>query len=138
MFDALIGSATWINALLIALVLLDLVLSGCALALPGLWFRFFHAVPYDDPQNLLRRTGAVWAAFALLQLIALFAWQNAPYWLALIAGVRLTEIFSDAVYALTARDMTRYGRITLLAAPPANLLMGLYLIASYLRLTSAS
>ena len=68
--------------------------------------RSFTAAPYVDPQALLKRTGAVWVAFTLLQLIAFFRWEKAPWWLVLIAGVRLTELFSDWTYMWLASSMT--------------------------------
>src|SRR5690554_4816421 len=87
-----------VNRLLIGLVILDIVLFIFCFFFPDLWFKLFHDLPYMDPAGLLRRTGGVWVAFTLLQLIALFRWQKEPYWLVLVAGVRLTELFSDWIY----------------------------------------
>lgn len=120
-----------VNALLLGLVVLDVVLSTVALAFPDQWFAFMHDLPYIDPAGLLRRTGAVWAAFVLLQVLALVRWQKQPYWLALIAGVRLTELFSDWVTIFVAKRMTVLGTILLAISPPANLAFGLILIATY-------
>ena len=122
-----------VRGLLIFLIVLDVVLSTLALCYPEAWFRIFHGVAYVDPQGLLRRTGALWAAFVLLQTIAFFRWEREPYWLALVAGVRLTELFSDWTYLYFASHITAYGRIGLLIAPPGNLLFGWYLIRSYLK-----
>ena len=122
-----------IRVLLLFLVVLDVVLSTLALGFPETWFRIFHGVDYVDPQGLLRRTGALWVAFTLLQAAAFFKWEKQPYWLALIAGVRLTELFSDWTYLYFAHNITTYGRIGLLIAPPGNLLFGWYLIRSYLK-----
>jgi len=122
-----------IRALLLFLVVLDIVLSTLALCFPETWFRIFHGVEYVDPQGLLRRTGALWVAFTLFQAIAFFKWEKQPYWLAVIAGVRLTELFSDWTYLYFAQNSTAYGRIGLLIAPPGNLLFGWYLIRSYLK-----
>ena len=87
-----------INLLLVFLVLLDVVLSTLCLFFPETWLRLLHDAPDIDPQGLLRRTGAVWASFTLFHLIALLKWHRQPYWLPLVAGVRLTEVFSDWVY----------------------------------------
>ncbi len=51
------------NFFLIFLVILDVVLSITCLFFPETWFNKMHGEPYIDPQGLLRRTGAVWAAF---------------------------------------------------------------------------
>ena len=115
------------------LVILDLVLSTTCLAFPDKWFMTFHGVHYDslDMYALLKRTGAVWVAFTLLQLIAMFRWTKAPYWLVLIAGVRLTELFSDWTYMYLAHTMTTIGKMGLFIAPPGNLVFGIFLIWAY-------
>lgn len=123
-----------INLLLVFLVLLDIVLSTLCFFFPEAWFCLFHNAPYIDPQGLLRRTGAVWAAFALFQLIALLRWREQPYWLSLAAGIRLTEVFSDWVYLYTAESITLFGKIGLSIAPLANVLFAWILIKGYLRL----
>ena len=77
----------FVYVLLVFLVILDIVLSVTALLFPEKWFLTFHNAAYVDPQGLLQRTGAIWVAFTLLQLIALFRWEKEPWWLVLIAGV---------------------------------------------------
>ncbi|HEV2828486.1 MAG TPA: hypothetical protein VGW76_12885 [Pyrinomonadaceae bacterium] len=123
----------FIYVLLVFLVILDVVLSTTCLLFPDKWFMTFHGVPYDnlDVEGLLKRTGAVWVAFTLLQLIALFRWRKAPWWLVLIAGVRLTELFSDWVYIYVAHSMTTLGTIGLFISPPGNLAFGIFLIWAY-------
>jgi len=95
-----------------------------------------HDMDYVDPAGLLRRTGALWVAFVGLQAIALVRWQKQPYWLTLIAGVRFTELFSDWVTIFAAQKMTLAGTLGLAVSPPANLIFGLILIATYKRLQS--
>ena len=124
-----------INLLLVFLVLLDIILSTLCLFFPETWFQLLHDAPYIDPQGLLRRTGAVWAAFTLFQLIALLKWQRQPYWLPLVAGVRLTEVFSDWVYLCGAESITWFGKIGLFIAPPANVLFACILLWGYRRIT---
>lgn len=133
----MIGSTRTINLLLLFLIALDVVLSILALAFPQVWFRLIHDEPYIDPQGLLRRTGAVWAAFTLLQAMAYAKWRQRPYWLVVVAGVRLTELFSDWTYVYFAQQVTWSGRVGLLIAPPANLAMGWFLIKSFLRITGS-
>src|SRR5215475_8811772 len=131
----MIGSPRVINLLLLFLIALDAALSVLAIAFPDTWFRFIHGQPYIDPQGLLRRTGAVWAAFTLVQALAYARWQAQPYWLVLVAGVRFTELFSDWTYLYVAEQVTWSGRLGLLIAPPANLVMGWFLLRSFLRVT---
>jgi hypothetical protein len=123
-----------IYLLLIFLVIKDVVLSLTTIVFPEAWYRFFHDAPYVDPQGLLRRTGAVWVAFTLLQLIALFRWEKEPWWLVLIAGVRWTELFSDWTYIAVAQGVTSLGGLGLFLAPPANLAFGWFLVWAYLRI----
>jgi hypothetical protein len=123
---------------LFALVILDVVLSATCLLWPEKWFMTFHGAPYIDPQGLLKRTGAVWVAFSLLQLIAFIRWEKAPWWLVLIAGVRLTELFSDWTYMYVAQSMTTWGKIGLFIAPPGNLIFGFILIWAYKKMRRTS
>lgn len=125
-----------VNRLLIGLIILDIILFSFCFFFPDLWFKIFHGLPYTDPAGLLRRTGGVWVAFTLLQLMALFRWQKQPYWLVLIAGVRLTELFSDWIYLGVAERMTWFGDFGLFIAPPANAIIGWFLIRSYLQIQS--
>ena len=115
------------------LVILDLVLSTTCLLFPDTWFMSYHRVHYDalDTYALLKRTGAVWVSFTLLQLIAMFRWTKAPYWLVVIAGVRLTELFSDWTYLYLAPTMTPWGKVGLFIAPPGNLVFGIFLVWAY-------
>lgn len=119
------------------LVILDLVLFTLCLVFPETWFKIFHDAPYVDPQALLKRTGAIWVAFTLLQAIAFIRWEKQPYWLVLIAGVRLTELFSDWTYMCQAASMTKIGSIGLFIAPPGNLVFGIFLIWAYKKVMKA-
>lgn len=122
-----------VNQILIGLIVLDIVLFSLCLFAPALWFKIFHASPYVDPAGLLKRTGGVWIAFTLLQFLAWRKWEKKPYWLVLIAGVRLTELFSDWIYMGAAHSLTWFGYLGLFIAPPANLAIGWFLIQSYLK-----
>lgn len=122
---------TQVNVLMVFLVILDLFLSTLAIFYSEKWFQIFHNAPYIDPQGLLKRTGALWVAFTLLQFIALIQWKKHPWWLVLIAGVRLTELFSDWTYLYVCQSITTQGWIGLFIAPPGNLAFGIYLIWAY-------
>jgi hypothetical protein len=131
------GLRKFTYVLLAFLVVLDIVLSTIAICYPDYWFETFHGAPYVDPQGLLRRTGACWVAFTLLQLLAFFRWEREPWWLVLIAGVRLTELFTDWTYMYFAESMTTRGRIGLFIAPPGNLAFGIFLVWVYLKVMRA-
>jgi hypothetical protein len=120
-----------VHGLLVFLVLLDGTLVPWALAFPQLWFTAFHGTAYDDPQGFLRRCGANWAAFLLCQVIALVRWKRDAVWLAIIAGVRLSDIFTDVTYVLVAHDTTWFARLTLAPMSLGNLLFGLFLLRAY-------
>lgn len=126
------GSGIAIDWLLIALVGLDVVLATLTLVFPRAWFRLLHDRPYVDPQGLLKRMGAVWVAFVIVQIVALVRWRTDPYWLVAVAGVRLTESLSDWVYLFCAEHITWRGRIGLFVAPPGNMLIAWFLIEAFL------
>ncbi|GIV60543.1 hypothetical protein GQ464_007745 [Rhodocaloribacter litoris] len=130
----LTGNRTVLNVLLYGFVVLDLVYAVTCFFFPEVWFQTLHGADYVDPQGLLRRTGALWAAFALFQLVAALRWSSAPYWLAVVAGMRLSELFADWTYLYFAGSVTGLGRLGLLLSTPFNLLVCLYLLGSYLKL----
>ena len=89
---------------------------------PGLWFRVFHATaPAGLETSLLRRTGGQWAAFALAQAITLWRWRKNPVWLAVTAGVRFSDLFTDVLYVLSVPSLTSIGWVLLLPPPVLNL-----------------
>jgi hypothetical protein len=120
-----------VHGLLWFLVLLDTTLVTWAFGFPNLWFTVFHGTPYDDPQGFLRRCGANWAAFLLCQTIALVRWKRDPVMLAVVAGVRLSDIFTDVTYVIVAHDTTLFAKLTLAPMSLGNLLFGLFLLRAY-------
>lgn len=87
---------------------------------PDLWFHLFHAAPPAGLEvTLLRRAAGQWAAFALAQAIALGWWRRKPVWLAVVAGVRFSDLFTDVSYIIAAPTLTPLGWIVL--SPPALL-----------------
>ncbi len=122
-----------ITVILYALVVYDIILSTLTILFPDLWDGFIHGAVYDDPRGLLTRTGAVWAAFSLFQLMAALKWRVQLFWLPLIAGIRLTEVFSDWTYLYVAQDVTWFGWIGLFVNPPMNLFLGWYFVRAYRR-----
>ena len=93
-----------------------------------MWFRFFHhTLPVTTLEiALLRRNGGQWAAFALAQAITLWRWRKAPEWLAVAAGIRFSDLFTDVSYLLAAPSLTFLGRMILPVFPLLNL-VGVYL-----------
>ena len=127
-----------VDVVLWSLVIFDLVVAVGAFLLPQLWFRILHGADFVDPQGLLRRTGAIWVAFAVLQILALPRWRGAPHWLLLVTGIRLSEMFADWTYLLFAASKTPFGTIALLVTLPANLLICWFLFATWRKLTGTS
>ena len=115
-----------INRLLIFLIALDVVLATAALFLPDFWCEIFHGTDYLETYGLLRRTGAIWAAFALFQTITLFKWKTNYLWLVVVAGLRLSEVFSDWAYLAFSDSATWFAWGTLLISPPSNIVIGWY------------
>jgi hypothetical protein len=122
-----------INWVLLALVAFDVFVAIVALLYPSLWFRVVHGVPYYDPQGLLRRCGANWAAFAVIQMIALLRWKKAPHWLAVVAGVRLSDMFTDWTYLWFSSNVTVVGAVGLFLASPTELVLGVWFLRAYAR-----
>ena len=116
-----------VRTVLGALLATDLVLTTIGYGFPGLWFAFVHGTPYDDPEGLLRRCAGNWFMFAILQAIALWRWKREPGWLAVISGVRFSDVLTDWSYLWFSTHMTWLGALGLFAAGPLNLLCGLYL-----------
>jgi hypothetical protein len=89
---------------------------------PELWFHVFHATA---PEGLdiawLRRSAGQWSAFALAQAITIWRWRTQPVWLAVTAGVRFSDLFTDISYIVTAPSLTALGWTLLLPPPFLNL-----------------
>ncbi len=122
-----------LDGILAALSLLDVVLAIWALAFPALWFAAFHGTGLDDPEGLVRRCGANWAAYALFQIVTLVRWRRGPEWIAIVAGLRFGDIFTDWTYLGFAHHTTWFGKAALFVASPTNLAIGLFLLAEYRR-----
>jgi len=129
----------WVSALLPALVVFDATLVVWAFGFPDLWFQAFHGTGAGpaEAELFLRRCGGNWAAFLLCQAIAWKRWRAEPAWLAIVAGVRLSDIFTDPVYALTSADPTWFSIATLPLMGVGNLALGWFLWSSYRALRDA-
>jgi hypothetical protein len=99
---------------------------------PDLWFWLFHdAVPASLDVAFLRRSGGQWAAFALAQAIALWRWQKQPVWLAIVAGVRFSDLVTDVSYILAVPSLTRLGWWLLIPPPFLNLVGVVIMLRGY-------
>lgn len=116
---------------------LDVVICTLAWSDPGLWFSFFHdAAPQGLEVALLRRAAGQWAAFALAQALALIFFRKEPVWFAIMAGIRLSDIFTDLFYMLSAQPITTHGWLVLAPLPLVNA-AGVFLLLRCHRLLSA-
>ena len=99
---------------------------------PDLWFRVFHAsFPSGLDVTWLRRSGGQWAAFALAQGITLWRWRNEPVWLAVAAGIRFSDLFTDLSYIFSAPSLTQLGWVLLLPPPVLNLVGVVIMLRGY-------
>jgi hypothetical protein len=99
---------------------------------PDLWFRVFHGVaPAGLEIAFLRRSAGQWAAFALAQAITLWRWRKEPVWLAVAAGVRFSDLFTDISYVVAVPSLTRLGWIFLLPPPLLNLVGVVIMLRGY-------
>jgi hypothetical protein len=99
---------------------------------PESWFHWFHhAEPVGFDIALLRRAGGQWAAFALVQAIALVRWRAQPLWLVAVAGARVSDFFTDLSYIAAVPSLTTFGWAALL--PPAflNLAFAVTMMAAW-------
>ena len=106
---------------------------------PDLWFRLFHhAVPMGFDVAFLRRSAGQWLAFALAQAITLWRWKRQPVWLAIEAGVRFSDLFTDISYVIvTAHSLTTFGWFLLLPPPLLNLIGVVIMLRAYNQMSSA-
>lgn len=110
----------------------DTVLFLMAWLAPDVWFRAFHGVtPAGLEIALLRRSAGQWAAFSLAQAIALACWRKNPIWLAVEAGVRFSDLFTDISYVVAVPSLTILGWVLLLPPPVLNLIGVVIMLRGY-------
>ena len=102
------------------LLALDVILAIVALGVPEIWFRIVHGTPVPAEVLYVRRTGAQWAGFALVQAIAIVRWRKDARWLAAVAGVRLCDVFTDLTALTLMHERTAFAWVALLATGPGN------------------
>ncbi len=110
----------------------DAVLVLMAWLAPDIWFRVFHAAGTAGLETaFLRRSGGQWAAFALAQAITLCRWRKEPVWLAVTAGVRFSDLFTDLWYIVAVPSLTTVGWVLLLPPPLLNLVGVVIMLRGY-------
>ena len=98
----------------------DATIFVLAWVLPEVWFRWFHHAPPAGLEiALLRRAAGQWAAFAIVQAIALLRWRAQPLWLLVVAGLRASDLLTDLSYIAAVPSLTTLGWALL--TPPAFL-----------------
>jgi hypothetical protein len=117
-----------VEPVLILAVLVDIVLPAAAFLAPHLWFSVLHGVADQPDQHaFLWRCAAGWIAFAAVQIIALSRWKVDERWLAVVAGVRFSDVLTDWTY-LASSHTTSLGTALLLVPGFLNLGMGALLL----------
>jgi hypothetical protein len=115
-----------------AALLEDTILFLMAWLAPNLWFQAFHgAFPTGLETAFLRRSAGQWAAFALVQAITLYYWRKNPVWLAVEAGARFSDLFTDISYVVTAPSLTPLGWALLLPPPALNFIGVVIMLRGY-------
>ena len=104
---------------------------------PHLWFHYFNGIaPLSLDNALLRRSGGQWLAFAVAQGITLWRWKKQPVWLAVEAGIRFSDLFTDMSYIMASRpDLTTMGWVFFLPPFFLNLLGVVIMLRGYKQLT---
>lgn len=127
-----------ISLLLGAMAIFDAILVVWAFGFPDLWFQLFHQSMEASASGelLLKRCGANWAAFGLFQAIAWKFWKSQTFWLAVVAGVRFSDIFTDPAYTLFAGDPTWFAYATLPIMGLCNFALGWFFLTSFLKIQS--
>jgi hypothetical protein len=116
----------------------DSVIAVLAWLAPDLWFHLFHrADPVDLDVALLRRAAGQWAAFAVVQAIALWRWRRQPLWLIAVAGARISDLLTDISYLVAVPSLTRLGWMALLPPPFLNAAFIAVMVLAYRQMTAA-
>ena len=99
---------------------------------PHLWFQVFHgSAPTVLETAFLRRSAGQWAAFALAQGITLWQWRKNPVWLAVEAGIRFSDLFTDISYVLSVPSLSPIGWTLLLPPPVLNFIGVVIMLRGY-------
>jgi hypothetical protein len=115
----------------------DITIFALSWTAPQVWFHLFHNSTGNPLEiALLRRSAGQWLAFALGQAITLWQWKKRPEWLAVAAGIRLSDLFTDISYLIAAPSLTRFGQMLFPIFPILNLVGIVILLKGYRQATS--
>ena len=110
----------------------DITIFAISWIAPQVWFHLFHHNTGGAIEiALLRRSGGQWLAFALGQAITLWEWRRRPEWLAVAAGIRLSDLFTDLSYLIAAPSITLFGQMLFPIFPILNLVGVVILLKGY-------
>jgi hypothetical protein len=99
---------------------------------PDLWFSVFHhAAPAGLDVAFLRRSAGQWLAFACCQAFTLRCWKKNAVWLAVSAGVRFSDLFTDLSFVMSVPSLTTAGWVLLLPPALLNLVGVVILLRGY-------
>ncbi len=113
-----------VRPLLALLAIVDLALGGGALVAPRAYLALVHPL-YEGPMPLLARTATLWLFFSAAEAAAAATLRRDL--VLVVAALRLMDVPADLVYRATAPGLARFGAAALVAAPCANLALGLWL-----------
>jgi hypothetical protein len=110
----------------------DITIFAISWIAPQVWFHLFHNSTGGALEiALLRRSGGQWLAFALGQALTLWLWRRRPEWLAVAAGIRLSDLFTDLSYLIAAPSLTLFGRMLFPIFPILNLVGVVIFLKAY-------
>jgi hypothetical protein len=124
---------TWARRLCIGLSLFDLGLAGSVLATPAFFVSIFEPSLAGHPQDLLLRTGALWAVFMGVELWAALKGAQRPELFLVVGALRLLDVPADTVWLTAGHGFTWFGVLGLVFSPLFNLVSGLYLVRTWQR-----
>jgi hypothetical protein len=116
----------FVTGILFLLTVVDGFLAVWIGFFPDHFTRTLHGSADSNSRVLARRTAGFWAAFTLVQALALIAWARVPALLLVVAGVRFTECLADWIL-LQNRELTVIGRIGYFVSVPYTVGFGLFL-----------
>ncbi|MFB6345299.1 MAG: hypothetical protein ABEK50_05955 [bacterium] len=116
---------------LLFLGILDGLLAFCVFFRPTDFHRWFFGRPPEGSGVLLTRTGGIWLTFSVLQLTAFFLWNDNPFWLLLVTGVRLSEWCADWLLLLTEQRFTILGSMGFLLSSPFTISFALLFYGTF-------
>jgi hypothetical protein len=119
------------------LAIFDLILGGASVTIPDTVLRLFAPGREGSGSALLRRTGAVWLFFTVVQAWAAVNTGDQRA-LRAVSVLRLQEVGADPLWLASGEDFGWFGKFGLVFAPLFNLVTGLFLAHVASRLSSRS